>query len=138
MPAKPKTPARKPAASSRGTKRPAPKAAASVSTPGVIGRFVRGVLTWSFLLVLGVIGGYLWRSYYPLILPFETPLVADKQSLDVPETLRDELAVMEARAEKAEKKCDQLEKQLADLEEDQEKSEEQLGDLQIKEMLQSN
>jgi hypothetical protein len=84
----------------------------------------------------GVAGGYVWRSYYPLALPIESPLVADRRSDEVSIRQLKELAeAANERAEKAEAERDALNGKLAKTDTVRTSAEHDLGDLQIKTML---
>ena len=100
------------------------------------GSFVGAVALFILPLVMGVALGYAWRSYYPLALPYESKLVSDKASADTDKSHLKEVArAAERRAEAAESERDRLRKRLAELEEDQQRTEMELGDLQIKSVL---
>lgn len=101
---------------------------------GLAGRFA----LVGTVLMAAVAGGYAWRSYYPLALPFESPLTADASSEDLHEAPTDRLleAAVE-RAERAEQRVVDLEARLASLEEAKREVEREIGDLKIKSVLQS-
>lgn len=87
-------------------------------------------------LAAGLAGGYAWRSYAPLALPFESPLVADKNSREVESaSLRDLAATANKRAEVAERERDQLKARLEKVQQDQTQAERDLADLKIKSMI---
>ncbi|HNM45955.1 MAG TPA: hypothetical protein PKH51_02970 [Candidatus Sumerlaeota bacterium] len=90
------------------------------------------------LLFVGCAAGYALRSYHPLPLPFESELVADKSSDNVAdETLKDIVRTATDRAEKAESERDALRQELATLRSDQQKTEHELADMQIKSVLET-
>lgn len=87
------------------------------------------------LVVVGVAAGYLWRSYLPLALPFESRLVADKSSDDLALNAREELAAERSRTEAAESEADRLRRRVETLESAAQKAEKQLAEMQIKSVL---
>jgi hypothetical protein len=106
------------------------KPAASV---GGMGSRFKGVLKIALVLAIGLGSGYAWRSYFPLALPFESPLVADKSSQDVAQgSAMDGLG---RRAREAEAERDSLARKLADLEASHRDLERELADMKIKSLL---
>lgn len=87
----------------------------------------------SLILLVGVLAGYFWRSYYPVALPFESRLVADKSSSDIEGGVMTESLVRRAR--QAETERDRLARQLESLEAEQERTERELAELKIKSVL---
>ena len=120
MASRPKTTrSRKPAAPSRGA--------------GGVGSSLKATLKMVLVLAIGLGSGYVWRSYYPLALPFESPLVADKSSADVGQG-----AAMDGlgrRAREAEAERDAMARRLAALEATHRDLERELADLKIKSLL---
>lgn len=78
-------------------------------------------------------GGYAWRSYYPVALPFESRLVADKTSADLEEGMMAEAMVRRAR--QAERERDTLQRRIDALEKEQQRTEQELADMKIRAML---
>lgn len=110
------------------------------SQPGFLSRAVMlGVV-----LGAGVLCGYLWRSYYPVALPFESALVADKSSTQIVsgggggEAAAADLREATRRAERAEREVESLRQSIQDLEADRARAERELADLKIKSVLQSS
>lgn len=90
----------------------------------------------SVWLLVGVAGGYAWRSYYPVALPFESPLVSDKQSADTEvEEVEQKLTAVIRRAESAEEERDRLQAKLDSIATEQQQTERELADLKIKDVL---
>lgn len=87
----------------------------------------------ALLLAVGVSAGYLWRSYYPLALPFETRLVADKSSSDMEGYALAETQSRRLREVEAER--DDLLRRIERLESDRAQAERELADLKIKSVL---
>jgi len=88
------------------------------------------------LISLGLSGGYLCRSYFPLPLPFESKLVADRSSQDLSsDSLKNLAKAATTRAENAERQRDELQRQMADIETRQQDTERQLADLKVKSVL---
>ncbi len=116
---------------------PRPRKKRAPSGPNALGLISRFVLVCAVSLA-AVAGGYAWRSYYPVALPFESPLTADASSEDLHEAPTDRLldAAVE-RAERAEQRVVDLEARLASLEEAKREAEREIGDLKIKSVLQS-
>ena len=104
----------------------------SSSNGSPLGRIASTVL----LLLAGVIVGYVWRSYLPMALPFESRLVADRSSEQVADSSLKELVRSSTdRASKAERERDQLRTELAGLKSNQQKTERELAEMQIKSVL---
>ena len=103
---------------------------------------VAGVGSWLKALgfvAMGVVGGYVWRSYAPLSLPFESPLVADKSSDDVAAIQLRELAkAANERADKEAREREALAARLRDIENDRRAAEANLGDMQIRTIIQGS
>ncbi len=91
----------------------------SASPPGTIW------LVHGMLLLTGLALGYAWRSYAPLPLPGGGALAGDTPTRIDPEEL----------AQRAEAKKERLRDELETLREKQEKTEEDLAEIQIKEIL---
>ncbi len=88
------------------------------------------------LMVVAVATGYVWRSYYPLALPFESPLVSDKSSVDLGGGELKEIArAANTRADAAEKESKRLQKRINELEANQREAEREMGDMQIRSIL---
>lgn len=85
------------------------------------------------VLAVGLVGGYLWRSYYPLALPFESRLVADKSSHDMAGYALAEAQSRQLREVEAER--DELLRRLERLEAQRAQAERELADLKIKSVL---
>ncbi|MCC6548234.1 hypothetical protein IT570_13800 [Candidatus Sumerlaeota bacterium] len=97
-----------------------------------VGKVFGGIL----LLLVGTAAGYLVRSYHPLPLPFESQLVADKSSDNVADqAIKEIVETANQRAEKAESERDALRQELASLKTNQQKTERELADMQIKSVL---
>jgi len=109
--------------------------ASRANSAGVLSKL--GKMTFlTSLLATGVAGGYLLRSYAPLPLPFESPLVADASSKQVRDVESIELARAEAlRAERAEADRDQLAERLRLIERENRTAERELAELKIKTVL---
>ncbi len=85
-----------------------------------------------------MLGGYFWRSYYPVVLPFETKLVADRSSSQVlggPGS-SEETRELLRRAERAEAEVAAMRERLERIEADRARAERELADLKIKSVLQ--
>ena len=82
-------------------------------------------LVHGLLLCTGLAAGYVWRSYAPLPLPGGSALSGDTPSRVDPEEL----------SRRAEAKKERLREELDDLREKQEQTEEDLAEIQIKEIL---
>lgn len=96
----------------------------------------KALLVGVFFLIVGVAGGYVWRSYYPLALPFESPLVSDKSSVDLEDDSLKEIArAATARAEAAERETKRLRSRIDELEAAQLEKEREMGDMQIRNIL---
>jgi len=95
-----------------------------------------GVGSWLKALCMvgvGLVGGYVWRSYAPLPLPFESPLVADKSSDDVATAQLRELAKSaNERADMEAREREALAARRRDIENDRRAAEANLGDMQIR------
>lgn len=98
--------------------------------------WARRILGVSALLSAGVVAGYLWRSYAPLALPFESRLVSDNSSSDLSTaSLRDLVATADSRAAKAEAERDRLRARLDKLEKEKVEKDREIADLQIRSVL---
>lgn len=98
--------------------------------------WTRRILGVSALLAVGVVAGYLWRSYAPLALPFESRLVSDNTSADLSTaSLRDLVATADARAAKAEAERERLRARLEKLEQEKVARDREIADLQIRSVL---
>ncbi|MCB2153489.1 hypothetical protein KQI84_01270 [bacterium] len=93
---------------------------------------VIGVL---LLMVLAVAGGYAWRSYAPLPLPGDTPLSGDASMPTGDIALKAEVRAAMRRAEQAEEETDRLRRELNRLSSEQQQTEAELADMQIKDVL---
>ena len=93
------------------------------------------VAVFLFLLALAVAAGYVWRSYAPLPLPGETPLSGDSAMAggDLDAELKVKAALR--RAADAERETDRLRKELNQLTSQQQQTEAELADMQIKDVL---
>ncbi|MBI1292675.1 hypothetical protein GC173_15785 [bacterium] len=97
---------------------------------------IAGWLKIAAFVSVGVVGGYLWRSYYPLALPFESALVADKSSDDVATLQLRELArAANERADREAREREALAARLRDIEKDRHQTELEVGDLQIQSII---
>jgi len=95
-----------------------------------------GIVLMAVFLLFGIAAGYAWRSYYPLALPIESRLVSDKSPDDFSgEDLQAKAARAEARAERAESELDRMRRRVQQLEQEQNRTEKELADMQIKNML---
>lgn len=111
-------------------KAPAKKPAARKASGGVD---LLGWLKIAAIALGGVAVGYGWRSFFPLALPFESRLVADGRSADIPDDSRVKEA--EARASAAQKELQTAQARLKQLEDEKRQAEQELGDLAIKDVL---
>ncbi len=89
------------------------------------------------MLGLGLLGGYFWRSYYPVVLPFESKLVADRTSSEIvgggdPAEVRELLR----RAEEAEAEVASMRDRMERIEAERARAERELADHKIKSVLQ--
>jgi hypothetical protein len=99
---------------------------------------IGGWLKVGAFVFVGMVGGYVWRSYFPIALPFESQLVADKSSDDVATLQLRELArSANERADREAREREALAARLRDLEKDRSKAEQNLGDLQIQTIIKS-
>ncbi|MCC5875499.1 MAG: hypothetical protein JJU11_04695 [Candidatus Sumerlaeia bacterium] len=103
------------------------------SAGGGVGSLLFTAIKVSLILLIGVMGGYVWRSFYPIALPFESRLVADKSSADVEEGMMAEAMVRRAR--QAERERDTLQRRLEAAENEQRRTEQELADMKIRAML---
>lgn len=95
-----------------------------------------GLLKVAAILLGGVAVGYALRSYYPLALPFESRLVADRTSKDMGAAQLQDLArAANRRAEQAEKQRDEMKREMDSLKSNKQQAERDLADMQIKSML---
>ena len=95
-----------------------------------------GIVLMAVFLLFGIAAGYAWRSYYPLALPIESRLVSDKSPDDFSgEDLQAKAARAGARAERAESELDRMRRRVQQLEQEQNRTEKELADMQIKNML---
>lgn len=76
-------------------------------------------------LLAGIAGGYIWRSYAPIPLPFDSPLASEEALL---------LAIQD-RAKDAEEEAARLRGAVRRLEREKAEIEEKLADLMIREAL---
>lgn len=120
-------------------KKPAKRATRTTKKTSNRGGFsVLSIMLYSGLLLAGVTGGYFWRSYFPLALPIESPLVADRSSADLgQDTFEEVLQQTREKAREAEQERDRLRKKVAELEKEKAETKRELGDSKIKSILQS-
>lgn len=110
------------------------KSRRSASSGGWAGKVFLALL----FLAAGLAGGYCWRSYAPLALPFESPLVSDASSADMSNSAMESIAEKAtAKARSAEEELARLRKRIADLEAAQLAAERELADMKIKNVLQA-
>jgi uncharacterized protein (UPF0335 family) len=88
------------------------------------------------LLFVGIVAGYCWRSFFPVALPFESRLVSDKSSDDVATSqLRELVRSANERADRVEREKKTLAARVQELESARAKAQQELADLQIKNVL---
>lgn len=92
---------------------------------------------FAFAAVALVAGGYVWRSYWPLALPFESPLVADGSSgaVDREAEWRRQLEQEASRREEVERERDRLREELNHTRTTVQSKEAEIGDRQIQDLL---
>lgn len=94
---------------------------------------------WAGVLLAGVAGGYVWRSYAPLPLPEPSPLTSDRTAAhERAERLAQELADERRRADDAEAEAIRLRAEAEQVGEDSESEQARAADEQIKAMLKAN
>lgn len=94
---------------------------------------------WAGVLIAGVAGGYVWRSYAPLPLPEPSPLTSDRTAAhERADRLAQELADERRRADDAEAEAIRLRSEAALHGEDSETQQVLAADEQIKAMLKAN
>lgn len=90
----------------------------------------------SLLVAGGVVAGYCWRSYLPLALPVESPLVADSSSYDLKANSLQEVAkAAEKQVAALEAERDRLKERVEELEQVKTQKDAEIGDLAIKSVL---
>lgn len=88
------------------------------------------------IVLAAVAAGYVWRSYFPMALPFESRLVADRLSNELDATeWKEEVARAKERAEAAENERRRLTERLAEIESKGKIAERELAELKIKSVL---